>query len=118
MPALPVVQLPDQDIIATAGCAAPFTVVLKDRDGTVVDGAGFTAVYVAVVFATGEERLRLDMSNGLSWTAEGALLVGLTDVHMAGLGGLALHHEVKVWDALGNPSHSMRGALIVRPSWA
>ena len=113
---MPVVQLPDQDIATTAGCGARFTVALTDFDGAAVDGTGFTAIYVAVVYATGAEQIRLDMSNGLSWDEDGKLVVEISDEDMAGLSG-NLHHEVKVWDALGNPSHVMRGTNIVRQSW-
>lgn len=112
------VLLPDQDVIATEGCDATFLVELTGVDGTVPDASTATARYVASVYATGQVRVRLEWGDGLSWETARRMRVRIPAARLAGLGGLSLMHEIKIWDALGNASHSMRGALIVRTSAA
>lgn len=110
--------LPDQDLIVTEGASASFEVEIQTVDGDAPDCTGYLASYVATRLATGTVHIRKDLSSGLSWVSASRLRVTLTADDLAGLGGKNLLHEVVVYDTLGTPSHAMRGALIVRQSFA
>ena len=112
-----VTQLPDQDLIVTEGASASFDVALQTVDGDAPDCTGYQASYVATRLATGTVHIRKDLSSGLSWVSAATLRVTLTADDLADLGGRNLLHEVVVYEALGTPSHAMRGALIVRQSF-
>lgn len=111
-------QLPDQDLLVTEGSTAVVDVDLTTVNDTVPDCSACTAAYVASRLSTGTVHIRKDLSSGLSWVSASRLRVSLTADDLAGLGGMNLLHELVVYDALGNPSHAMRGALIVRQSFA